>query len=295
MGNFKQELSAFNIPGHCTQRHIEENFLAVCACHERTAAILAVARNDMFAKLQVKECPELGIAAQNNITSAAAIAAVWSAARIHLGTVKMPAARAALSAAATNLHIVNKIGFRHGRKDNPALRRLLLLSPDSYFSQLLVCTIIVYICSVKIEDEIKTRGFRNEYHKLHVNVIFSAWWLKTRLSASLKTFGLTPEQFNVLRIVRGQKEMLCVKDITSRMLERNSNTTRIIDKLQAKGLVERHASSNDRREIRIHLTEKGSALLSEIDAHWDRQDPVSLPLSEPEAKTLNNLLDRMRG
>jgi len=148
---------------------------------------------------------------------------------------------------------------------------------------------------VKIEEEIRTRGFRNEYHKLHVNVIFSAWWLKSRLSASLKTFGLTTEQFNVLRIVRGQTEALCVKDITSRMLERNSNTTRIIDKLEAKGLVKRQTSSNDRREIRIHLTDKGMELLHAIDAHWDRQDPVSLPLSEPEAKNLNNLLDRMRG
>jgi DNA-binding MarR family transcriptional regulator len=148
---------------------------------------------------------------------------------------------------------------------------------------------------VKIEEEIKTRGFRNEYHKLHVNVIFSAWWLKSRLSASLKPFGLTPEQFNVMRIVRGQKEELCVKDITSRMLERNSNTTRIIDKLEAKGFVRRETSAHDRREIRIHMTDKGFALLSAIDADWDNQDPVTLPLSEPEAKTLNNLLDRMRG
>lgn len=152
-----------------------------------------------------------------------------------------------------------------------------------------------YLCRVKIEEEIKTRGFRNEYHKLHVNVIFSAWWLKSRLSASLKPFDLTPEQFNVMRIVRGQKEELCVKDITSRMLERNSNTTRIIDKLEAKGLVRRETSSNDRRAIRIHMTEKGAALLSAIDADWDSRDPVTLPLSEPEAKTLNNLLDRMRG
>jgi DNA-binding MarR family transcriptional regulator len=152
-----------------------------------------------------------------------------------------------------------------------------------------------YLCRVKIEEEIKTRGFRNEYHKLHVNVVFSAWWLKSRLSASLKPFDLTPEQFNVMRIVRGQKEELCVKDITSRMLERNSNTTRIIDKLEAKGLVRRETSSNDRRAIRIHMTEKGAALLSAIDADWDSRDPVTLPLSEPEAKTLNNLLDRMRG
>lgn len=153
----------------------------------------------------------------------------------------------------------------------------------------------MYICTVKIEEEIQTRGFRNEYHKLHVNIIFSAWWLKSRLSASLKNFGLTPEQFNVLRIVRGQKEELCVKDITSRMLERNSNTTRIIDKLETKGLVERRTSSHDRREIRILLTTKGAELLAAIDAEWDTLDPVSLPLSEPEAKTLNNLLDRMRG
>ena len=88
---------------------------------------------------------------------------------------------------------------------------------------------------MRIEDEVQTKSFQSEFHKAQVNIIFSAWWLKSSMTPYLKKHGLSHEQFNVLRIIRGQKNKpVCVKDITARMLERNSNTTRIIDKLEAK-------------------------------------------------------------
>jgi DNA-binding MarR family transcriptional regulator len=148
---------------------------------------------------------------------------------------------------------------------------------------------------VKIEDEVQTKGFQNEFHKAQVNIIFSAWWLKNRMLPNLKKHGLSLEQFNVLRIIRGQKNKpVCVKDITARMLERNSNTTRIIDKLEAKALVIRKPSPQDKRELHISLTEQGTALLRKMDLEWAQDDPVKIGLNEVEAGILNTLLDKLR-
>lgn len=148
---------------------------------------------------------------------------------------------------------------------------------------------------MKIEEEVQTKGFQNEFHKAQVNIIFSAWWLKNRMLPNLKKHGLSLEQFNAMRIVRGQKnKVVCVKDITARMLERNSNTTRIIDKLEAKGLMERKPNMQDKRELHIELTDKGMVLLRKIDQEWAQDDPVHIGLNEVEAVILNTLLDKMR-
>jgi MarR family transcriptional regulator, 2-MHQ and catechol-resistance regulon repressor len=148
---------------------------------------------------------------------------------------------------------------------------------------------------MKLEDEIKTNKFQGEIHKAHLNILVSAAWLRTRIIASLKPFGLTAEQYNVLRILRGQTPQgIRVKDITRRMLERNSNTTRIIDRLEAKGLVQRLASERDRRERAIILTEEGFSMLAAIDQYWEKHSPHQSVLKEEEARNLNELLDKMR-
>lgn len=148
---------------------------------------------------------------------------------------------------------------------------------------------------MKLEDEIKTNKFQGEVHKAHLNILVSAAWLRTRIIASLKPFGLTSEQYNVLRILRGQTPQgIRVKDITRRMMERNSNTTRIIDRLEGKGLVQRLASERDRRERAIILTEEGFRMLSAIDQHWEKHSPHQSVLCEKEARILNELLDKMR-
>ncbi|MBU6323869.1 MAG: MarR family transcriptional regulator [Bacteroidetes bacterium] len=148
---------------------------------------------------------------------------------------------------------------------------------------------------MKIEDEVQTKSFQSEFHKAQVNIIFSAWWLKNKMLPFLRSHGLSHEQFNVMRIIRGQKnKAVCVKDITARMLERSSNTTRIIDKLEAKGLVARRPSPNDKRELHIVLTESGSALLKKMDQEWLAGEPVRTGLNEVEAGILNTLLDKLR-
>ncbi len=148
---------------------------------------------------------------------------------------------------------------------------------------------------MNIEEELKTSKFQSETHKAHLNVLFSASWLKNRVNTTLKPFDLTSEQFNVIRIVRGKHpEGVRVKDIRSRMLERSSNTTRIIDRLVDKGLLVREKTIQDGRERAILLTADGQSLLLEIDAHWIINNPHESVLTPEEADTLSHLLDKMR-
>ncbi|MBK8557836.1 MAG: MarR family transcriptional regulator [Lewinellaceae bacterium] len=150
---------------------------------------------------------------------------------------------------------------------------------------------------MRIEEEIKTSKFQNEYHKVNLNILFTAGWLKGNIAHSLKPFDITSEQYNVMRIVRGQSpKSVCVKDITHRMLDRNSNTTRIIDRLEGKNLLQRITSDRDRRERSIQLTPAGFDLLSAIDHAWEKNAPHAAgSLNLEEAKELNHLLDKLRG
>lgn len=147
-----------------------------------------------------------------------------------------------------------------------------------------------------IEQELKTSRFHNEIHKAELNVMFTASWLKTHVNKRLKQYELTNEQFNVLRIIRGHEPSpVCVKDITERMIDRNSNTTRLLDKLDEKRLIRRSPSKEDRRELSISLTKAGKALLQRIDDDEEQTTPtVSDALTELEAQLLNVLLDKLR-
>ena len=100
-----------------------------------------------------------------------------------------------------------------------------------------VCT---YICVVKLEIAIQSTKFKNEVHKAGLNILYTAWWLKTITVKELKEFGLTHEQYNVLRILKGKyPDQMCVRDIASRMIEKSSNVPRIIDRLELKKLMMR--------------------------------------------------------
>ena len=148
---------------------------------------------------------------------------------------------------------------------------------------------------MRLEEAIKTTNFQSEVHKAHLNVLFTACWLKARIKERLKPFGLTMEQYNVMRIVRGQSpNSVCVKDITGRMLEPSSNTTRIIDRLEQKDLVLRLASERDKRERSVQLTEKGWDLLAAIDQEWEYKTPHNSSMQHDEAKELNELLEKLR-
>ncbi len=146
-----------------------------------------------------------------------------------------------------------------------------------------------------IQDILQTTKFKNEQHKATLNLLYSAYWLKTHFSLAIKEHGLTAEQFNVLRILKGKHpEQLCVKDISGRMIEKSSNVPRIIDRLITKKLVVRSISKEDKRETLIALTDKGIKQLAEASLIIDNVNSSILGLSEVEAEQLNVLLEKLR-
>lgn len=147
---------------------------------------------------------------------------------------------------------------------------------------------------MKIEEEVQS-AFRDPFHKAMVNILFTAGVLRTQINRRLKQWGLTHEQYNVLRILRGAKEKpLCAKDINCRMVDRSSNTTRIIDRLVSKGYVTRAQNSEDRRELEIAITQKGLILLSTIDAALASSPFWVEDMSAASAERLSELLDEFR-
>jgi DNA-binding MarR family transcriptional regulator len=148
---------------------------------------------------------------------------------------------------------------------------------------------------VKLEEAIKTGKFSSEIQKAGLNIMYTAWWLKTAISKQLKELGLTSEQYNVLRILKGKHpEKMCVKDIGGRMIERNSNVPRIIDRLVSKKLVDRADSHLDKRETVISLTNAGIDILLNANRKIDSLFANILVLDEASAKQLNELLEDFR-
>lgn len=148
---------------------------------------------------------------------------------------------------------------------------------------------------MKLEDALKTNRFKDERHKATLNIIYTAYWFKTHLNSVMKTYGITVEQFNVLRIIKGKHpEAICVKEIGNRMLEKSSNVPRIIDRLLLKHLVKRTTSKQDKRETLITLTEKGMEQLSIISKAVNEKTEAILDISNEEAKQLHELLEKMR-
>ena len=131
--------------------------------------------------------------------------------------------------------------------------------------------------------------------KAGLNILYTAWWLKTVTSKELKEFGLTHEQYNVLRILKGRyPEQLCVKNIACRMIEKNSNVPRIIDRLELKKLVKRATSAEDKRETVITLTQSGITILEATTLRLNKMYDEMMVLSEQEGAALNTLLEKVR-
>ena len=148
---------------------------------------------------------------------------------------------------------------------------------------------------MKLEDAIRSNNFGDELHRATVNLVYSAYWMKDNLSSALKEYGLTMEQHNVLRILKGSHpKELCVKDIASRIVEKSSNVPRIIDRLVAKKLVKRYQSKEDKRETLVGLTDKGIETVQLARKMVDELTHKIVNLDEQEATTLNALLEKMR-
>lgn len=137
--------------------------------------------------------------------------------------------------------------------------------------------------------------FINEQVKAELNVLYTANWIYNKISANLKPYGLTHEQFNVLRILRGKHPApMCQKDILQRMIAPNSNITLIVKKLVAKKLVKVEQSLRDKREYEINITANGLNKLKELDTYIKAQKNLFNQLTESEAFHLNALLDKIR-
>lgn len=148
---------------------------------------------------------------------------------------------------------------------------------------------------MKLEEEIKQLKFKTEYHKLMVNILFTGNWVYNFNKKFLKNYGLSPEQFNVLRILRGQRpKPSTINLLNERMLDKMSNVSRLVEKLRLKELVERTECCEDRRQVDIVITNKGMQLLSDIDKNISTLERRFEVLSPEEAETLNTLLDKLR-
>jgi DNA-binding MarR family transcriptional regulator len=146
-----------------------------------------------------------------------------------------------------------------------------------------------------IESEVKQEKFQSEFQKAAVNILFTGSWLYNLNATFLKTFDVTPEQFNVLRILRGSHpKPMMLADITCRMIDKNSNATRLVEKLRVKGLVKREICKNNRRQVDISITDKGLTVLTKIDRSSDAWQSTLKNLTKAEAQQLNFLLDKLR-
>ncbi|HMI66264.1 MAG TPA: MarR family transcriptional regulator [Cyclobacteriaceae bacterium] len=149
---------------------------------------------------------------------------------------------------------------------------------------------------MKIEDEIQTTRFRSPFHKAAVNLIFTAGWVEDNNREYFKSFGITPQQFNILRILRGQHPgKISVTEIKARMLDKNSDVSRLLSRLISKGFIGKSPCPNDKRAADILITEQGLSVLKKIDQGVDQTDLGLFNLTSTEADQLNFLLDKCRG
>ncbi len=149
---------------------------------------------------------------------------------------------------------------------------------------------------MKIEDEIKQKSFKSEYQKLAVNLLFTHGWLSSFQKKLFENHNITNAQFNILRILRGQHpEPVSVNILKDRMLDKMSDTSRLVERLRVKGLVDRKICKEDRRKSDIKITAKGLALLKSLDFIDDSFEKNFNNINTKEAKKINDLLDKLRG
>ncbi|MEQ8303932.1 MAG: MarR family transcriptional regulator [Cyclobacteriaceae bacterium] len=146
-----------------------------------------------------------------------------------------------------------------------------------------------------IEQDVKQAKFSSEFQKAMVNILFTSSWLGNRNTAYFKRFDISPEQFNVLRILRGSHPSpMRLADIAERMIERNSNCTRLVEKLRQKQMVNRELCEANRRQVDISITSKGLKILEEIDQDEEYWTAAEKKITKVEARELNRILDKLR-
>lgn len=146
-----------------------------------------------------------------------------------------------------------------------------------------------------IDKDIQQAKFRNAFQKASINLIYTVGWMREKTKIIFDTEEITAQQFNILRILRGSfPQPLSTLQIREKMLEKMSDTSRIVDRLIAKGLVKKITCKKDRRLVDVIITDKGKKLLERLDTRQDEMDGVLGNLSEKEAAVLSDLLDKIR-
>jgi DNA-binding MarR family transcriptional regulator len=145
-----------------------------------------------------------------------------------------------------------------------------------------------------IDKEIKQATFRNNQNKAMVNIMFTHAWMVDHIKSFVKSENITPQQYNILRILRGAGEPLSTLQLRERMLDKMSDTSRIVERMVSKNLVQKAVSEKDKRMVDVIITPQGSELLENLDRRNEELDAVVNHLSDDELETLNNLLDKLR-
>ncbi len=149
---------------------------------------------------------------------------------------------------------------------------------------------------MKIEEEIKQKNFKTEAQKSYVNLLYTANWLDYTSRQFFERFDVTPQQYNVLRILRGRHpEPATVNYVRERMIDKSCDASRIIERLRVKKLLERKANKTDRRSVDICISSKGQGLLFSIDNEIHKLETIFNRLNDSELEVLNTLLDKLRG
>lgn len=148
---------------------------------------------------------------------------------------------------------------------------------------------------MSIETDIQQNTFRNNYQKGIINFIFTYNWLREKMKLIFDREDITEQQFNILRILRGAGKPISTLQIRQRMLDKMSDTSRIVDRLVIKSLVKKTICPADKRLVDISITDKGKKILSNIDACETEMDKLLMNLNENEIRSFNILLEKIRG
>lgn len=145
-----------------------------------------------------------------------------------------------------------------------------------------------------IEQDIQQTNFRNEFQKMGINLMYTSNWISEKIAKLLCAEKITQQQYNILRILRGSETPLSTLKIRERMLDKMSDTSRIVDRLVTKGLVEKSACLKDKRLVDIQLSQQGLVLVEKLDCYNEQIDALLKGINEKEAATVNLILDKLR-
>lgn len=149
---------------------------------------------------------------------------------------------------------------------------------------------------MQIEKEIQSTKFEDNYHKLLINISYTYGWISNITRQQFEKYNLTSQQFNILRILRGQyPNPATINLLKERMIDKMSDASRIVDRLVQKGMVSRCTNNNDRRAVDIRISDKGLDILSKMDLEFKAKDILKDNITETEASIISDMLDKLRG